>query len=308
MHYVLTLIAPSRTSGPPPLTLKEEMVRELTRFLQSEGADEVASDWLARGEALDLHFRLERKAAFLPMLKAALAERTAALSLDFCLQVNADRRKKLLLADMESTIIEEEMLDEIAAAAGLGPEIAEVTRRAMAGELDFETSLSARVALLKGLPLSLLEELKGQITYNPGAATLVATMKASGARTVLVSGGFSIFAQEVARHCGFEEVRSNRLELSEERLTGRVLPPILGRSAKLEALQEFTAGLAIGPAGSLCVGDGANDLAMLEAAGLGVGYHPKDIVRERAGATVERGNLTALLFFQGYRSEEFVSV
>jgi phosphoserine phosphatase len=229
-----------------------------------------------------------------------------------------DRRKRLLIADMESTIIEQEMLDELGdfidqkGMGGARTRIEDITARAMRGELDFEAALDERVGLLKGLDAGVLDEVAERITLMPGAETLVRTMKANGAYCALVSGGFTVFTARIAKQLGFDEHRANVLEIEGGKLTGRVKRPILGREAKLAALRELTAKLKLRPSQTLAVGDGANDLAMLEAAGLGVAFRAKPKVQEAArgfanGAVITHGDLTALLALQGYDHPEFVA-
>ena len=218
------------------------------------------------------------------------------------------RRKRLLVADMDSTIITVECIDEIAAAAGVGERVAAITERAMAGELEFESALRERVALFRGLPARLLDEVFAErIRLSPGAGTLVRTMAAHGAHTALVSGGFTFFTERVARLAGFAEHRANRLVVREGRLTGEAEKPILGRDAKLTALREMTARLGVTPAEALAVGDGANDLALIEAAGLGVAWRPKPVLAAAADAVIRHADLTALLHLQGYSEREFVT-
>jgi phosphoserine phosphatase len=215
------------------------------------------------------------------------------------------RRKRLLIADMDSTLIPVECIDEVAAAAGVGDRVAAITERAMAGELDFEGALRERVALVAGLAEAALEEVhRTRVTLNPGAETLVRTMAAHGAHTMLVSGGYTFFADRVGQAAGFAEVRANRLLIEDGRLTGRVAEPILGKAAKLAALEEALAARGLAAADALAVGDGANDLAMIEAAGLGVAYRPKPLLAERADAVIRQSGLDALLALQGYRAEE----
>ncbi len=219
----------------------------------------------------------------------------------------ANRRKKLLIADMDSTIIGCECLDELAGMAGLKPQISAITERAMHGEIGFEDALRARVAMLKGLPLAALERTYDEcVRLNPGAKALVATMKAHGARALLVSGGFTYFTARVAAEAGFDAHQANTLLDDGKVLTGEVAMPILGREAKLAALEEAVAELNIAHDDVLAVGDGANDLAMIARAGLGVAYHAKPIVAEAAAARIDRGDLTALLYLQGYRDDEIV--
>lgn len=219
----------------------------------------------------------------------------------------AGREKRVLIADMDSTMIQSECIDELAADAGVGPHVAEVTERAMAGELDFEAALAERVSLLAGLPESALASVWAtRIALSPGARTLVQTMADRGAATALVSGGFTAFTARVADACGFHEHRANRLEIIDGLLTGRVLSPILERDAKRAALEELTARHGLTPANALCIGDGANDLAMIEAAGLGVGYRPKPLLAAACDAVVAHADLTAALSLQGIPSAEFV--
>jgi phosphoserine phosphatase len=223
-----------------------------------------------------------------------------------------NRRKRLLIADMESTIIEQEMLDELGDFIGARAHIEEITARAMRGELDFEAALDERVGLLKGLDAGVLDEVAKRITLMPGAETLVWTMKAHGAYCALVSGGFTVFTSRVAKLLGFDEHRANTLEIQGGKLTGRVIRPILGREAKLAALQELTTKLGLRPDQTLAVGDGANDLAMLGAAGLGVAFRAKPKVREETialpnGAVITHGDLTALLALQGYPESGYVT-
>ncbi len=225
---------------------------------------------------------------------------------DVCVQPVAGRRKRLLVADMDSTIIGCECLDELADFAGLKSEVAAITARAMDGEIAFEAALRERVGLLKGLELGALgRAYEERVRLNPGARTLARTMTAHGARCVLVSGGFDYFASRVARAAGFAAWRANALIDDGARLTGAVAEPILGRDAKQAALLEEAAALGLDPAETLAVGDGANDLGMIEAAGLGVAWRARPIVAARAGARVDHADLTALLYFQGYGADAF---
>ncbi|MGD9671248.1 MAG: phosphoserine phosphatase SerB [Hyphomicrobiaceae bacterium] len=222
-------------------------------------------------------------------------------------------RKRLLVADMESTIIEQEMLDELGDLIGKRDVIENITARAMRGELDFEAALKERVAMLAGLDAGVLEEVAQRITIMPGAEALIATMKANGAWCALVSGGFTVFTERVARQLGFDEHQANTLEIADGKITGRVLEPILGREAKLAALKRIAAERGIDTIHTMAVGDGANDLAMLGEASLGVAFRAKPKVREAAlfnpgGAVITHGDLTALLYLQGYRDGEFSTV
>ena len=229
------------------------------------------------------------------------------LSVDLVLTSNANRRKRLLLADMDSTLIHQECIDELAAEAGFGERVAAITARAMNGELDFEQAIHERVGLLKGLPVSVITKvLEERITYMPGGKTLVATMKSNGAYAALVSGGFTDFTSAIALHLGFDEHRANTLQHDGEKLIGRVSEPILGKEAKIEALQSISAQLGLDLSDTIAVGDGANDLGMLDLAGMGVALHAKPSVAAQCDIRVNHGDLTALLFIQGYREDEFV--
>ncbi len=241
-------------------------------------------------------------------LHAAATVATDGLPVDFAVTSSENRRKRLLIADMDSTIINVECLDELADFAGVKDEVSEITERAMRGELAFEGALRERVGMLAGLSVDALQTCYDErVRLNPGARTLVATMTAHGARCALVSGGFTFFTSRVAAAAGFHLSRANTLIEADGKLTGKVGEPILGKEAKLAALREETASLGLTPADALAVGDGANDLAMIEVAGLGVAYRAKPIVAAQAHAKVDHADLTALLYFQGYKASEFVS-
>ena len=217
------------------------------------------------------------------------------------------RRKKLLVADMESTIIEQECLDELAAYAGVRDRVSEITARAMRGELAFEAALSERLALLKGLDARILEEIyASRVSLMPGAATLVGTMRRDGAHCALVSGGFSFFSQRIAARLNFDSAEANVLEIAAGKLTGRVRQPVLGREAKLAALEQLTLKFGLNAEDTLAVGDGANDLAMLRTAGFGVAFRAKPILAQAAALRIDHGDLTALLYLQGYAGQDFV--
>ncbi len=219
------------------------------------------------------------------------------------------RRKWLLVADMDSTIITVECLDELADMAGLKPQIAAITERAMRGELEFEAALRERVGMLKGLHLDALARTYDErVRLMPGAKSLLATMRAHGAHTMLVSGGFGFFTKRVAEAAGFHEERGNILLDYDTYLSGAVQEPILGREAKRAALHEGATALGITLAHTLAVGDGANDLAMIQAAGMGVAFHAKPVVAAAAGASIAHNDLTALLYLQGYKESEIVAV
>ena len=257
----------------------------------------------AQSHALELILAPDRRLAP-PMFRDALA-RAMPEGCDWALLPAEGRRKTLLVCDMDSTVIGQECLDELADFAGLKAEVAAITERAMRGELDFEGALTTRVAMLKGLGLDALERCYAErITLNPGARTLVGTMRAHGARTVLVSGGFTFFTQRVAAAAGFDTDRGNTLVDDGERLTGEVGQPILGREAKLAALEAESAARG-GPAAAVCIGDGANDLAMITAAGLGLAYRAKPVVAGEADAAIRHTDLRTALFFQGFEAGEF---
>lgn len=227
---------------------------------------------------------------------------------DLIVQPSEGRRKKMLLADMDSTMIQQECIDELAAEAGVGAHVADITARAMNGELDFEAALTERVALLKDLPEEVIEQvLEQRISYMPGGAALVGTMKAHGAYAALVSGGFTAFTARVAATLGFDEHRANSLLVVDGKLTGDVGRPILGKAAKVQALEEITQRLQITEADVLAVGDGANDLGMLSRAGTGVALHAKPAVQAECKVRINHGDLSALLYLQGYRRDMFVT-
>lgn len=258
--------------------------------------------WLAPDMAAE--FPLAR----MPENRWEVWEELQRLGIDLAVQPSAGRRKRLLVADMDSTMIRQECIDELADEAGVGPQVAAITARAMNGELDFEGALRERVGLLAGLPEAMIGKvLAERITYTPGGRTLIATMKAAGGRALLVSGGFTAFTGPVAAHLGFDEARANTLLTAEGRLTGRVAEPILGREAKAAALVETARRLGLSAADAIAVGDGANDLGMLGLAGIGVALHAKPAVAAQCAVRVNHGDLTALLYLQGYAKDEFVS-
>ncbi len=227
---------------------------------------------------------------------------------DLAVQPSEGRRKRVLLADMDSTMIQQECIDELADEAGVGAHVAAITARAMNGELDFEAALRERVGLLRGLPEGVIAAvIRDRITLMPGGQALVATMRANGGYAALVSGGFTAFTGAIAAQLGFDEHRANTLEVSGGRLTGTVAVPILGRAAKVAALKEICARLGIGVDQAIAVGDGANDLGMLGVAGAGVALHAKPVVQAECALRVNHGDLTALLYLQGYAREEFVA-
>ncbi len=300
MRYVVTLI------GPAPGALTDAMLGAARKSLFTLGAENIDTDWLADGEAADLSFEEVDP----DQADAAVRHVLGDAPIDCIAQPALGRRKNLLLADMESTIIQQEMLDEIAALKGIKAEIAAITARAMNGEIDFVGALNERVALLAGLPEADVNALASRITFMPGASMLVRTMRRHGARAILVSGGFTIFAEQVAAVLGFDLVRANVLEFSgppgARVLSGTVAPPIRGRDDKLDQLRQQSARYHIPLSETLAVGDGANDIPMLLAAGLGVAFRAKPAVRATARARIDHAGLEALLYAQGYRTGEIV--
>ncbi len=290
---VLVLVAPPGEAAPLSLDLERDLADLAGR----------APRVLAPGRAVEVPVppaRLEAARDF-------VRERVLPLPLDWALLPAARRRKRLLVCDMDSTVITVECVDELAERAGVRARVAAITRRAMAGDLVFEEALAERVRLLAGLPLAEVDRvIRERVRLAAGARTLVATMRAHGAFCALVSGGFTEFTRVVRIAAGFDMDRANRLEVRLGRLTGRLLPPVLGRDAKRETLVELAAHLGLAAAETCAVGDGANDMAMIEAAGLGVGFRPQARVREVADAVIEHGDLTTLLYFQGFRAEEIV--
>ena len=217
----------------------------------------------------------------------------------------AGRAKKLLIADMDATIIRGESLDELAELAGIGAQVSQITARAMAGELDFEEALSARLALLKGQPASLLDKVISGAVITPGAQTLIATMRANGAACYLISGGFTFLTSAIAAKLGFTGHHANQLAVADGQLSGYALPPILGKQSKLDFLNHYCQQMQIPHAQSICVGDGANDMMMLEAAGMGVAFEGKPALRAAIELQISYSDLTALLYLQGYSSDNF---
>lgn len=292
MKYTLTLIGNS---------LRDEHVEAAHAMLPQAAAPV----WLAKGKACDIVF--ESEGGKRP--EAALRAHFAKAEIDLAIQPAEGRRKKLLVADMDSTIIQQECIDELAAELGLKPQISAITERAMRGEIAFEPALRERVGLLQGLTVEALERVyRNRITETPGGRTLVHTMREHGHACALVSGGFTFFTERVAHAVGFNTNQANKLTIVNGKLTGGVAEPILGREAKIEALVKLRDELGLKPHETMAVGDGANDLGMIEEAGLGVAFHAKPVVAEAAGARIDHGDLTALLYFQGYREDEFASV
>jgi len=291
--FIATLIAAGNLSGGDISAARDR--------LDQAGCLPAAHAWIDEGFAADVDFGLDPEAA-----RIALA--SGFPDIDIVVQPAEGRAKRLLIADMDSTMITVECIDELADYAGLKPEIAAVTEAAMRGELDFVAALEARVALLKGLDERVIERcLAERVTIMPGAVALVRTMKARGALAILVSGGFTRFAEPVAAMIGFDRAIANRLEIVDGALSGRVIRPIVGSDTKERTLVEATVELGLSPEATLAVGDGANDLAMIKRAGLGVAYHAKPIVAAAAAARIDHNDLTALLHAQGIARKDWVS-
>jgi len=289
--YIVTLI-----TNPAKPCLDREAVEALRNAWG--GGD---AQWLSAGEAAE--FEVQNAPRNGPDVWQSLQ----AEGIDLIIQPKENRRKKMLLADMDSTMIQQECIDELAAEAGVGERVADITAKAMNGELDFEGAIDERVGLLKDLPESIIDHvLKTRIEYMPGGKALVQTMKANGGYAALVSGGFTAFTAKVADELGFDENRANTLEIKDDKLTGHVVRPILGREAKLEALDEITQTLNIHRDDVIAVGDGMNDLLMLANAGTGVALHGKPALQAECDVRINHGDLTALLYIQGYAKDDFV--
>jgi phosphoserine phosphatase len=305
MFYVATLISPADRA-----VVTDGLARQAARYLPHGRP----VDWLDPGVAVDIAFLLEdveadTEPALLKDLAKDLRDIFGSEPVDVVIQKDGDsRRKKLLVADMDSTMIGQECIDELADYAGLKGRVAAITERAMRGEIAFEPALRERVALLKGLPAAVIDTVIAErIRLTPGGPTLLATMRKNGAYSCLVSGGFTAFTTKLAAKIGFDEDHANTLLVDGGgKLTGEVAEPILGRDAKLDMLAALRQRLHLRAEDTLAVGDGANDIPMVKAAGLGIAFHGKPALKEAAAAWIEHGDLTALLYAQGYRREEFV--
>jgi phosphoserine phosphatase len=294
MAFVATLVA-----NPSNPVLTAALAEEAAAAIDASGLY-----WLADGVACDIALK---DGANPDWQEALLRGVIGDAPIDVIVQNAETRRKKLLIADMDSTMIGQECIDELAAEAGLKDKVAAITARAMNGEIAFEPALTERVALLKGLPLSVVGDvIEKRITLTPGGPELVATMKAKGYYTALVSGGFTVFTRPIAAMLGFNENRANILIEKDGYLTGTVAEPILGKQAKVDALVDITTRLGISTADALAVGDGANDLGMLHLAGAGVALHAKPMVSAQVKIRIDHADLTALLYIQGYRKTDFV--
>ncbi|HUA51250.1 MAG TPA: phosphoserine phosphatase SerB, partial [Candidatus Sulfotelmatobacter sp.] len=290
MQNVLVLIA-----APHRQPLDDSMAATAIDAMRAAGARTDAMRWLAPDEAAELPFDGEPT-----RMRSAVERALEGWPVDVAVVPAGNRRKRLLIADMDSTIIENETLDELAAEAGVGERVAQITARSMRGEIDFTSALRERVAMIQGLGLDALERTAARVRVTPGAATLVRTMRHAGAFTALVSGGFRFFTGRIRTAVGFDWDEANDLEIHDARLTGRVVEPVVNRDGKRTALERLAAAHRIEPTDCLAVGDGANDLAMIDAAGLGVAYHAKPVVAAAADVRIEHADLTALLFVQGY--------
>ena len=297
MEYVLTLIGPTNGNA-----VSDKSVARAGVALDKSGPRVEKSKTLAPGVAADICFHdVDWARGF----NAVIAE-LAGEAIDIAVQRPGERKKRLLVADMDSTIIGQECLDELADLAGLGAQVAELTARAMAGEIEFAEALAERVALFAGLPADLLQRTYDErVTLNPGARTLVKTMSANGALTALVSGGFQFFTSRVAEAAGFGTFGGHEFEIQDAVLTGRIAGPIDGADAKSKTLERLMSEHRIPRQSTMAVGDGANDISMLSAAGLGVAVRPKQVVRDAADMVIDHGDLTALLYLQGYSANEF---
>ncbi len=290
--FIATLIA---SAG-----LSEGDISAARDRLSEGGCKPVAWEWLDAPAVADIAFAQAPEIA-----RHALEQAFAGV--DVVVQSNHRRQKTLLIADMDSTVITVECIDELADYAGIKEQVAAVTEAAMRGELDFEAALDARVALLEGLDETVIERcLAERVALTPGARTLIQTMRALGAHTILVSGGFTRFAEPVAARIGFDRAIANVLEIADGKLAGTVTKPIVGSDTKLRTLLDASARLGLAPEQTLAVGDGANDLAMIEQAGLGVAYHAKPVVAAAAAARIDHNDLTALLYAQGIARKDWV--
>ena len=293
MKFVLSLI-----SSPETPLLDEELVSVVLAKAGLNGL----TKWLAVGEACELEFEAEDGSAVQTLARHAVHD----LPVDANVLASDNRRKQILIADMDSTIIHQECIDELGIAAGAGERIMDVTRRAMLGELDFVEALEERVAFMAGLPeTAIADVIADRITFVGGGRALVETMKSNGAFCALISGGFTQFTSHVANKCGFHMHQANRLIIEGGMLTGQVAKPALGGAAKIDALNALVIEHGVATADVVSVGDGANDIGMIQLAGLGVAMHAKPAVRAAANTVIDHGDLTALLYLQGYRKSEF---
>ena len=298
MDYVLTLIThpDNRILSPAEVDLARKALDDL-------GAETSDPDWLSDAEACDIPFDKVSPNSAEAVTRQALDNQP----IDVIAQTAFRRKKKLIIADMDSTIVNGETLDDLAEFAGVKDEIAAITARAMEGELDFFEALKARVAMLEGLSEQFLAETMDEVQLNPGAKELIRTMKANGAFAALISGGFSYFTDRVRQDVGFDMSLGNKLEIIDGTLTGQVVLPVVTKDTKLEMLIDMAAQQELGMSDTMAIGDGANDVPMLKDAGMGIAYHGHKVACENANARLDHAVLTGALFIQGYRRDEFVS-
>lgn len=297
MSYILTLVASTNAT---PVT--EKHFKDIGHIIAAYNLKFTSKlIWLDKEIAAEVAISDNAQSSLVAHLRDTLEKDR----IDFFVTKNQNRQKKLLLADMDSTIASTETLDELAAYAGIKDKIAEITQRAMEGELNFHDALRERVGLLKGLKTTALRATLDETQLNPGAETFVQTMRKSGAACVLVSGGFTFFTQDIADRCGFSFNHGNRLEIKHDALTGNVIDPILDKYSKVDFLEHYIKDLNLTTEDCLTIGDGANDLPMLKMAELGIGYHPKQTVKDDIGNCILYGDLTAALYAQGYSRKHF---
>ena len=297
MKLLVTLI-----TSPERANITHRHIDHARTILDKAGCNSTAPLWLAENISCEIGFEDTHPTRSLKFLQEEMKES----EIDIVVQSQENRRKRLLLADMDSTIVVGETLDELAYFAGVKDQVATITERAMRGEIDFKSALRERVSMLKGLSADTMEECLNNTKLMKGASTLVKTMRANGAYTVLVSGGFSFFTQAIAKLVGFNEERSNTMIIEHGALTGDIGEPILDREAKLETLKTISKEKGISLIDTMAIGDGANDLPMILNAGIGVAFHAKPVVEKQAPAAIRFGDLTALLYLQGYRQKEFL--
>ncbi|MGN7439352.1 MAG: phosphoserine phosphatase SerB [Alcanivorax sp.] len=298
MSYILTLVA----SAPKKKPVTEKHFKTIANIIEHYNIKFTSKIvWLDKDKAAEAAISNKAQSALVSHLRETLESD----AIDFFITKNENRQKKLLLADMDSTIAASETLDELAEYAGIKDQVSEITARAMNGELDFHEALRARVGLLEGLKTTALAATLEETHLNPGAEVFVSTMRKSGSACVLVSGGFTFFTQAIADRCGFSFNHGNTLEINGDALTGKVVEPILDKFAKVDFLEHYMNDLNLGTDDCLTIGDGANDLPMLKKAGLGIGYHPKDTVKKELTNCILYGDLTTALYAQGLSSKHF---